>query len=348
MSSSPSSSPAAPRSAVRGWPSRALGFLAVLVLGLAGIEVLLRWQPPDELELFLGAQSTLQGALATGRAPGVIAYEDYGALRRGNPVSLGGPDEDPPRPIDGSWLFFGTSFVHMRGALCDTTEELLPELRCIHLDDREVLPVRVAQVRTLLEHGVRPARIVMTMMPVDVGYLGWHALDSLRVSSRGAQVYEPRPPPAPFDLLVRHSRLALAAWVRTGRHRDDPDFARHTLYNEVSPRLRGDLARILGELGELSARHGVPVTLVLIPTERQAIGKGKYALADAVTEIAREAGLDCVDPRELFLGASDHEALYIHDGHLSKRGYRFVARELARHCGLGDEVVWPEDEVEEP
>jgi hypothetical protein len=330
-----------PSSSLRRRGLHAAGLLLVLGVGLGLAELYLRAFPPDDLQDYLGDASPLAGPFVPEPGPFRLRYPGYEELEAANPGSLGaGPLED------GAWLFFGTSFVHMRGALRDTVAELYPTRTCLKLDRREPLVVRLAQIRCLLESGHRPDRIVLVLMPVDIGLLATHDLASIEVNDRGAMVLTPRLPPAPLAWLVQHSRLALTAWTRTGWHQPFPGFARHDLYNEVPAHLREDLATLFGELHDLA--RDVPVTLLFIPTYKQAHGRARHEFQDVVVELADAAGLDTVDLRPLFVAARDPDALYIHDGHLSKRGYRVAARELMRHLGLGDQVVWPPDEVEEP
>lgn len=325
--------------------SAAAGFLLVTVTTLSLAEIYLRSFPPADLHDYLGDGSPLEGPFVSD--PGVlrIAFPDYAALRSENPESLGSIEG---LPEDGTWIFFSTSFVHMRGALRDTFAELVPTQPALKLDRREPLLVRVAQIQTLLEAGCRPGRLVLVLMPVDIGVLGTHDLASITVNSRGAMVMTPRLPPPPLDRVVQGSRLALTAWTRTGRHQPHPGLSRHDLYNRVPAHLQQDLASLFRELRGLAGRVDVPVTLLLIPTWKQTAGRARHVFQDTLMTLAREADLDALDLRAPFEGAREPRALYIHDGHLSQRGYRFATRELMRHLDQESVVVWPADEVEEP
>src|SRR5205085_6723473 len=112
------------------------------------------------------------------------------------------------------------------------------------------------------------------LMPGDLLFLGPHPLSTLHVTARGAVTRRPGPLPPALDWLVRHSRLALAALVRSDRHRANPHFAHKDILRRVDPVLLADLEHLFTNLARVTREHGVPVTVLLIPTYHQVTREG--------------------------------------------------------------------------
>lgn len=332
----------------RPWLGRAMGFITAVILGLIAGEVYLRAFPPRDLHEYLGDASPLEGPFEANPDGFPIKYRSYEALREENPdeltafASLTGPEHS------NEWVFFGTSFVHMSGALFDTVGEMAPDQPRFRLDKRETLLVRLAQIEALLEHGYKPKRIIMVLMTIDVGFLGEQSLDSVRVSRNGAMVFEPHMPDAPFDAITKNSRLALTAWIRTGNHVSNPNYSRTALYDKVPQRIAHDFHRLFTTLGQLSEEYDVPVTIIFIPREDQGIGKEGYAFQDLMIPMAEESGIDPLDVRDVFLNHEDAQSLYAPDGHLSKLGNQLVVNALFRHLGRPTVPIDTPDGDDEP
>jgi len=98
--------------------------------------------------------------------------------------------------------------------LADTTREFVPQRVTFSLGKNEPFPVRLAQVEFLLDNGLKPERVFLVVIPLDVYTFAAHGLDQYRATEGGALAYAPRVP-AVGGGLVRNSRLAL----RAGRER---------------------------------------------------------------------------------------------------------------------------------
>jgi hypothetical protein len=302
---------------------------AALLAGLA--EVHLRSSPPQDLYAYLGEASPLPGPFVPADDFGV-GYRSWDAFRADTADALRkfgafGPVEDG-RPI---WALFGNSFVQAPGMLADQVRAGVPDRRAFNLGRNELLIIRLAQVRLLLEHGLRPERVIMALMPLDVGTLGYQPLSTLCVTSRGAVTYRPRLPPGPAGWLIEHSRLALAGWVRAGRHRGTPGFHPRRLNNGIDEPLLGDLRTLFGNLAHAAAAQHVPVTVLLIPTYEQVMRGAPCGFQDTLAALLRGQGYDVLDPREAFRSQPDRSALFLPDKHFTPLGNRVLLGELLAH-----------------
>jgi hypothetical protein len=124
--------------------------------------------------------------------------------------------------------------------------------------------------------------------------------------------------------FVDHSRLALAAWVRSGASEHKP----RDLCGAVDPTLRDDLDQLFASLSRTSRACGVPVAILLIPAHEQSIGKATFAFQDSVTDFLAAHGFDVIDPRGSFVDHNRPEELYIPDKHLSAAGNELLVRTL--------------------
>ena len=195
----------------------------------------------------------------------------------------------------------------------------------------------VAQIRLLLDSGLKPERIILVLLPIDTTPLGKQPLHTMVVNSRGAITYRLRPPTPPFDALIRSSRLAMLAWVRGGLHVGNPKFQSKHVTDSVVPPLQEDLATMFHVLGATSRQHHVPVTTLLLPNREQIFGKAGYALQDFVREQCRVEGMDCFDARDLFVDEPDKLSLFLPDWHFTTKSqpYRAVSVVSSLENGAG-------------
>ena len=215
--------------------------------------------------------------------------------------------------------------------LGDMAQDAVPEVGMFYLQRNTQFPLHFAQVRLLLDSGLKPERVILVLLPIDITPLGKQPLRTMMVNSRGALTYRMRLPMPPFDALIRSSRLAMLAWVRSGRHVGNPSFRpRRTTEFIVRP-LQDDLTTLLHVLGATSRRHAVPVTVVLLPNREQVFGKAGYAFQDFVRERCRLEGMDSFDARNLFDGETDKLSLFLPDWHFTSKANRIVLRALLAH-----------------
>jgi hypothetical protein len=311
----------------------ALGSLIAIVL-LAGLaEMFLRCFPPRDLHPYLGEASPLTGVYRPDADFGVT-YQSFQAFCDANAERMRPflPLRDHPdsRPL---WAFFGSSFVQAPGMLGDVARDALPDRRIFYLGRNEPLFVRLAQLKLLLENSLEPERVFLVLMPVDMLSPGEQPLATLHVTSRGALTYEPRRPPGPAGSLVAHSRLALTAWARAGRHRGNPRFNKNTLYQGVEATLEEDLRTVFGNLARLTRPRGVPVTIILIPSYHQVLENAPLGFQDQMTKLLGALGYDVFDPSAAFKAHPTGQALYVPDKHLSAAGNQLLLSELLRHLG---------------
>ena len=190
----------------------AAGF-AVAVIALIAIgEASMRMAPPRAVRPYL-ADDTTPGPFRSDPVYGVqykswqSFHDDY--WEELIPHEKLFTSTDPPP----TWAMFGSSFVHATGMLADTTRKYVPNRHVFNLGRNEFVYVRAAQIDLLLEHGLRPERILFELMPLDISVLARHTFEMVHAGKGGALAYQPRMPPF-GAAVVRDSRLALAGWVR--------------------------------------------------------------------------------------------------------------------------------------
>ncbi len=312
------------------------GLTLAWVAFLALAEGYLLLFPPRDLHPFLGEASPLTGPFVADPDFGV-AYRSWETFRADNAERLAPylplhnhPDRRP------TWAFFGNSFVQAPGMLADTARAALPERRIFNLGRNEYLFVRLAQIKMLLESGLAPERVFLLIMPLDLGSIGQQPLATIRATTRGALVYEPRHPAGTLGWLTRHSRTAFTAWARTGRQCGDPGFRLNTLCGRPSDRLLADTEHLFASLARIARAHGVPVTVMLVPSYTQTLGRDNFGLQDTLAPMLRTQGLDVFDPRDAFVHAPDPAGLYLPDKHFNERGNRLLLQELLRHLHYQD------------
>lgn len=306
--------------------------MAGLAVPLLLAEVYARVRPPSDILEYLGEKSSLSGDFRPDPVLGAD-YRSYAVFQRENAgrlAELGPLDSAQP-----TWLWFGNSFVQAPGMLGDTAQAALPGTRMFYLRRNEPLNLRLAQARLLMDHGLRPQRLIFAFLPVDAAGLGWQPLSSILVTSRGAVTYRVRMPAWPLGTLAKHSRLAFVAWVRSGRRTSDPAFRAEQLGSVVLPSLAADLHTFTRVLGEISRKYGTSVTVLLIPNREQIFGKEGFALQDAVAGMCRGEGIDCFDARRMFVEADDKPSLFLPDWHFTARGNRMLLAGLLAHFDEG-------------
>jgi hypothetical protein len=305
------------------------GLAVALLASLA--EGYLRCFPPKDFDIFAGEASPLTGVFAPDEDFGV-AYRSWQAFCEDNAQRIRSylplQTSTTSRP---TWAFFGNSFFQAPGMLGDAAREALPDHCIFYLGRNEPLCVRLAQIKLLLENGLRPERVFLAVMPVDMISLGPQPLASLHVTARGALTYRPRLPEGPAGWLVDHCDLARLAWYRTGRQVGNPQFRTAALTSSLDPVLATDLQKLFGKLAHLARQHHVPVTMVFIPGYYQVLRGEGFAFQDALTAMCRAQGYDVFDPRSAFLAAPDGPSLFLPDKHLTPRGNQLLLHELLVH-----------------
>jgi hypothetical protein len=367
------------RCLVSGRPRRilvwTLGFVAGFAIAIAGAETYLRLLPPRFIQKYLGEESTARGRLAPDEAfsytfrsmedmvveSGGRGLQLYGFLwakefRRMIPkgrlprVELPGwdvlsfVDSLADELLDcarGSWVILGNSFAaDIAGNFTQLTREYFPDRRIVNMGQAgEEWVWHLAQIKTLQENGFGASRCIITLLPVDFLDLGRYELSSRYVTRRGALTYVPRMPAGPPAWFVRHLRLGLAAWVRTGYEMTVPGFEMENVYEEEVPypeTLKRDVERIMRELKRLSDVYGMKITFVLIPSRRQILHGAKFSPQDLIARWCDDLGMGVVDVRDAFQSCPDKPALYLEDRHLSDEGNRIVAEALREHLESGN------------
>jgi hypothetical protein len=306
------------------------GLSITLLLGLA--EGFLQLFPPTDLKPFLGEKSGLVGHYkadpefaVTYRSFQAFADDNGRGIKRFQSEARAGG----PRPV---WAMFGNSFVQAPGMLADTARRRLGDRVIFNLGRNEPLCVRFAQIKLLLDNGLKPERVFIAILPIDMPLD--QPLNSIQITSQGALTQRPHLPPGAGGWLVQNSRLALTAWCRLGLHQP-LDANRRSIHNQVPEPLQADLSRLFGGLARASREHGVPVTMILIPSHDQICKGASFGFQDTLTSLARRYGLDVCDVRESFLNHPDKPALFIPDKHFSDLGNEILLDELLRHLDEG-------------
>lgn len=326
----------------------ALGVVAagVLLLGLA--EAFLRLAPPRDFDAYRGEDSPRAGPYRPDDDFGV-AYQSWEALWRENAERL-----SPFLPFAAHtgeprlWAFFGNSFVQAPGMLADHARQAVRDRRIFNLGKNELLFVRMAQVKTLLELGMQPEHLFFELMPVDVAPLGEQPLATVQITSRGALTYRPRLPSGPLGHLVSQSELASTAWFRAGRHRGNPDFTSRHLHEAVPELLRRDLEHLFAALARLTQPRHVPTTVLLIPGHPQVVRGAGFGFQDTLGRTLAAQGHDVFDPRDAFLRHPDPASLYLPDKHLSDAGNRLLLAELLEHIRGRDTLAHEDAQAARP
>jgi hypothetical protein len=321
------------------WPRAMLGGALAAGLLLGVTEVYLRQFPPGEHHAYLGEASPLTGIFLPDKDFGVT-YRSWEAFYADNAERL--RPFFPPRENPDSrrvWAFFGNSFVQAPGMLADRARELVGNRRVFNLGRNEHLFVRLAQIKLLLQKGFVPERIFVLLMPVDMLALGVQPLRTIYVTSQGALTYIPRLPGGVAGWLAEHSRLAKAAWFRAGYHRGNSGFRKRTLSERVQEPLLGDIRHLFSGLARVTREHGVPVTVILIPSYEQIMGRAGFGFQDTLGPLLRQQGYDVFDPRDAFGPKPERAALFLPDKHFTALGNQMVLSRLLAHLGTNGSAV---------
>lgn len=305
-----------------------IGVLLGVLLPLLAGEIYARARPPADLRLFLGERSPLQGPY---RPDPVlrVGYASAAAFRHQYQHRL---DElGPPSSSQPTWAWFGNSFVQAPGMLGDTAQSHIPRLRMFFLRRNESLAVRLAQIRLLLEQGLRPQRIFFVLLPIDIEAIARWPISTIFISQNGAITYRPSQPPPPLAALTNRSDLALLAWIRSGGRYPNPSYRKDTILTSLPLETRADLAMVFGALSDLSLRFEVAMTVVLLPNREQILSRTDFHLQDALTGLARSARLDVFDARHAFDGVADRNSVFLPDWHFNPHGNQILLRAILDH-----------------
>src|SRR5262245_43229132 len=121
----------------------ALGVISATALPVALAEAYLQFNPPADLELYLGEESHQAGGFRP-HPDLAVTYRSWEAFFEQNQTHLAPhlplTGHADPRPV---WALFGNSFVQAPGMLGDTLAAAAPERRCFYLKRNELLPVRL-------------------------------------------------------------------------------------------------------------------------------------------------------------------------------------------------------------
>jgi hypothetical protein len=321
------------RSVRRLGPS-ALGLVVVVAAVFALGEIYLRVAPPEDLARYL-PDGDRTGPFRPDPRYGV-QYRSLAALADDNPVRfetyrtlLSAPNPPP------MWAFFGSSFAQAPGMLAETARDLVPQRVAFYLGKNELFPVRLAQAEFLLDNGLKPERIFLVVIPLDVCTFAEYGLDQFRATDGGAVAFAPRVPAIGAG-LVRTSRLALKGWMRTTLHLNRPFFPGSALHERVDPAVRADVRTLFVHFAAGTARHRVPVTVVLLPDYEQVCRSAGRAVQDVLAEDARAVGFDVCDACAPFRAAPDKPALFVPDKHFSATGNRLLLATILEHLKATD------------
>jgi hypothetical protein len=300
----------------------AIGLLLPLVAGEAYVRLL----PPADLKPYLGDSYSRSGIYR----PDPVLRVDYRS-----PDDFVPSDGTPrlrdlkPLNVDRTWLFFGVSFA---GGMSRWAGNSLPSHRVLFFRETgDEFHMRVAQARLLLENGLRPERMFFPVIPVEFARYVLRPLSWVDVTRQGSIAYRIRMPGWPLDALLAHSWLARVAWVRSKLHLASPTYRLSRITESVPQTVIDDFESMLGALGELSRKHNVPATIVLLPDRRQILGSSNFELQDKMSALARKAGLDVFNPRAAFLSYPDKRALYLPDWHYTPLGQGLLFDGLMAH-----------------
>lgn len=316
-----------------------LAVFALLVIGEIGLRVV----PPRAVQPYL-PNDNRPGPFRSDPVYGVQyksweAFQaDYADAFKANADLF--TQEDQPK----NWAMFGSSFVHAPKMLADTSRQYIPNRRVFNLGRNEVQYVRAAQMEMVLEHGLRPERIVYALMPLDISVFAKQGFAMVRASEGGAMAFDPRLPSI-GGAIVRNSRLAFSGWVRAELQNNVPFYKPSEMTRRMDSRIVEEVDYLFARLGELSQRYHVPITVLLIPNHEQITKGAGFAFQDELTRIAREKGLDVLDVRDSFCDYPDKPALFIPDKHFSDLGNRILLSAFVKHLhalGEAKDVTLPE------
>lgn len=297
-----------------------VGFACPLFAG----ELYLRTFPPKDLWPYLGEASPEVGMYKADPITGVDFREralfiQHDAARIQQLKLNSATDDQRPR-----WLLFGNSFIQMDGMLGDHLQRALPNKQMVFLKRNEFVYIRVAQLRHLMEMTPKVERIIFALMPLDSVSIGQHPLSTVRTNQRGAITYD-------TPELTQRSRLMLAGWLRLLKPIPQANSYAHQLNKRIPEELEQQYNQLFAEMKRIAGAK--PVTLLLIPTYEQIMGRGSHLFQDRLTALAVANQLDVFDARHVFNAEADQSSLFIPDKHFSDRGNRILLRAVLTHLG---------------
>ena len=304
------------------------GFLCGLALLLVSGEIYARYNPPADLRLYLGDRSPLSGHFKQDSLLGVD-YVDFAAFERDyhERLKVLGPLSSPRV----TYAWFGNSFVQATGMLGDTAQNAFPEDRMLFLQRNEILPLRIAQLRLLLEQGLRPRRIFFVLLPIDLQ--GWDKkpLASYFVNKAGALTFKIASAPNVLSQAIESSDLMRLAWIRVGGHAYESMVGQNAVKDRLTSSATEDITSMFLRITDLSKAYNSPVTIVILPNREQIFGKQGFELQDSLVRIAISTSLDVFDARSVFSGIADPKGLFLPDWHFNAEGNRMVFHALLEH-----------------
>lgn len=302
---------------------------------LAEIHLILA--PPKEILRFLGDAGNVSGIYRNDVVYGVN-YRDDEAFRaeyRERHMELQPLLEGKNSlPV---WAFFGNSFVHAQGMLADTLRTRIKTRKIFNLGKNTPLPIRFAEIELLLRLGLKPDRIIISFMPIDILRIGRFPLDTITVNLNGSLGNRPRVPPGFAGEVVLNSMFLLTSWVRAKRHRGNPNFSLRSARAKLEQPLTGDILHLFSSLSAVAGRSDVPVTVLLIPDDRQILRGEPFGFQDKLTPMLRELGFDVHDPRHDFLEHERRSELFLPDKHYSAIGNNILSNSLLRHIDINNQ-----------
>jgi hypothetical protein len=311
----------------------AAGILAGLLLPLFAAEYYVHLKPPQDLEPYLG-----DAAPSGIYRPDPVLRVDYKSIDDYTPFEAPRLADLKPLNVEQStWLFFGNSFA--RG-LSASVRERLPSHRILFFREaKDELHMRIAQLRLLLESGLKPERVFFTIIPIEVARYVIRPLKWVYVNRQGAISSKYNLPGEPINTVLEQSWLARLAWVRSKLHLADPTFRMSRITEAVPATAIEDFRTMFNALGEVSRKHGVPVTIVTLPDRRQILGESSFALQEQLSALIKSARLDKFDPSEDFLAYSDKRAIFLPDWHYTPIGDKLLLDALLKNLARPESVA---------
>jgi hypothetical protein len=279
------------------------------------------------LQPFLGEASPLSGIYRSDPDLGVDyrSVADFRAQYRDRLEQL----EQGGRPQ--TWAWFGNSFVQAAGMLGDMAQSDRSDVRMFYLRGNAPLFVQVAQLRLLLQSGLKADRVIVVLVPLDAVALARHPLTTISANQRGAIVYRSPAAPAPFQPLLHSSRLALLGWIRGGKERANPSSQSRLITEDPPACAKVDLQRLFGVIGNVCRKHSISATILLLPNREQILGRAGHALQDFERECCRANAIDCLDALDLFADENNKLSLFLPDWHFTGKANRLILDALYRH-----------------
>ncbi len=310
-----------------------LGAIAAFAALFAFGEMYLQLFPPSDIGQYLGDRAPGIGIYRSDAKLGAD-YRDFDAFASENRDRLSAflplDKAAASKPV---WAFFGNSFVQMTGMLGDAAQIALTDRRILYLGRNEPLHLRAAQIRLLLDNGLKPSRVIFALMPLDTWPYSQHSLDDIVVNGRGVVTYRP---PIPATLKQTGSRLALSAWLRLVQPLPSTATYTRALYSQVPDELLVQTGRMFDVLADSCRRHGVKGTVLLIPSHEQITRAFPHDFQDRMGEQCRARGLDVCDAIGAFAGVADKASLFIPDKHFSPPGNAILLASLLDHLGRSE------------